>query len=255
MINPKDMSTDAEYFADKSYMSVSKYKQFLKCEVGGLEDFGEPSEAMLIGSYVDAYISGTLDEFKESHPEIISSRGATKGELKAGFKKADEIIKYIDANPTFKQFMEGDKQTVMTGEIFGVPFKGKLDVYAKGIAINDLKVLATVTDKGGNYYDFVSAWNYDLQMSVYQELVFQNTDEKLPTFLCVATKEEPINSVIVNVDQTTLDVALYRLEENVKRFYDIMQGTVEPVGCGICSSCIAQRVDTPIIGMMDLLGL
>lgn len=251
MINPKELATDELYFADKHFMSVSKFKNFQKCEVLGLQPFGEPSKAMLVGSYVDAHISGTLDEFRENTPQIFL-KGKT--ELKADFQQAVEICKFIDNDPTFKQFMSGEKQVVMTGEIAGVPIKIKIDSYSKDIAINDLKCMASVTDRHGNYIDFITPWGYDLQMAVYQEIVKQNTGEQLLTYICAVTKETPTNSIIVNIPQNFLDRALYNFESAVSRYYDIMQGKTEPVGCGVCSACVSQRKSTQIISLEDIIN-
>lgn len=249
MINPIELSTDKLYFADEKYMSVSAFKKFQKCEVGGLIPFGESTPSMLVGSYVDAFVSGTLEEFKLEHPEIISSRGESKGQLKAEFKQADEICENLSKDETFMQFMSGEKQTVMTGEIDNVPFKIKMDSYSKGVAINDLKCMATVTNRSGQFYDFISLWGYDIQMACYQEIVYQNTGEKLPCFVCAVTKENPINKVIVNVPQFVMDKALYKVQCNVERYYNIKSGKLEPIGCGICKACIGERKQTPIISM------
>ena len=247
--------TDEEYFSKTEFMSVSLFKLYEKCECLGKNGFTkEPTVPMLVGSYVDSYISGTLDLFKEQHPEILLSTGKNKGELKVDFQKADEICKYIDSNRIFSQFMSGEKQIVMTGKISGVPFKIKIDSYSKGIAINDLKVMASVTDNNGNFKDFITPWGYDLQMACYQEIVFQNTGERLPVYICAVTKENPINSVIVNIPQSYLDMALYRVESAIEHFYDIHIGKIEPNGCGICDTCISLRKETPIISMEQLLG-
>lgn len=245
--------THSNYFEDTGHMSVSKFKKFLKCEVDGLSEWGKPTPSMLVGSYVDSHIEGTLDKFKEEHPEIISTRGVSKGQLKAEFKQADEIIEYLEQDEVFMQFMSGEKQTIMTGEIVGVPFKIMMDSYSKGIAINDLKVMATVTNYQGEYYDFISKWGYHYQLAAYQEIVFQNTGERLPVYICAVTKETPINSIIVNIPQTTLDVALYEVESNIQRFYEVWKGEVDPIGCGKCKSCIGSRKETPIISMDELL--
>lgn len=255
MINPIELATDELYFADKLHMSVSAWKRFSKCEVMGLEPFGEMTESMMIGSYVDAYISGTLEQFKDAHPEIISSKGATKGELKAGFKNADLICEYLGTKKTFTQFMSGEKQVVMTGEIAGVPFKIKIDSYSAGIAINDLKCMASVTNKNGEYIDFISPWGYDVQMACYQEIVRQNTGEKLPCFICAVTKETPINSVIVGIEQPYLDIALYRVQESIEHFYDVKMGKIEPIGCNKCDYCISKRPDTEIVSFSSLLNI
>lgn len=256
MINPIELNKDEKYFADTDYMSVSRYKRLDKCEfAGSLNTPTIVTEPMLVGSFVDAYISGTLDEFIKANPQIISSRGATKGQLKAQFKKAEEICQYIDNTPTFKQFMQGDKQTVMTGEIEGVPIKGKFDIYAKGIAVNDLKVMAKIRDNRGNYINFISDWGYDIQLAVYQELVYQNTGEKLPMFICVVTKEDTIDSAIINIPQEILDSKLDEFKSKVKRYYDIWKGEEQANGCGICNTCISKRIDVPIISMYDLMNL
>lgn len=252
MINPTELSTDELYFADKHYMSVSAFKKLSKCELDGLTDWGSPSDSMLVGSYVDAFISGTIDKFKEDHPEIISSRGSSKGELKTEFKKADEICDYIVSNPRLSQFLSGEKQTIMTGEIAGVPFKIKMDSYSKGIAIVDLKVMASVTDKLGNPIDFITPWGYDIQLACYQEIVRQNTGELLPCFIVAVTKETPIDSLIVNIDQDFLYRALGKVETEIKHLYDVKMKVVEPVGCGVCSTCRLNRKDTRIIALSEI---
>lgn len=243
--------TNENYFEDTHYMSVSSYKKFKRCEVDGLIPFGAMTDSMMVGSYVDAYIEGTLDEFKQQYPEIFSSRGVTKGELKSEYKYADEICKFITEDAVFSEFMSGEKQVIMTGEINGVPFKIKMDSYSPHIAINDLKVMRTVTNSQGEYYDFISQWGYDIQLACYQEIVRQNTGEQLPCFICAVTKESPINSVIVNIPQYVLDKALYKVESEIQHIYDVRQGNIEPVGCGKCKSCISMRKETPIISMED----
>jgi len=240
------------YFTEEHYMSVSAYKRFLKCETDALAPFGEMSDAMLIGSYIDSYVEGTVEQFKENYPQIFSSRGATKGELKADYKNADEICKFIDNDKVFSKFMSGDKQTIMVGEIAGVPFKIKIDSYSKGIAINDLKVMRTVTNNDGEYYDFISQWGYDIQLACYQEIVFQNTGEKLPCYICAVTKEIPIDSVIINIPQETLDKVLYGVTLNIGRFYDVKTGKEKAERCEKCKTCRSTRTQTPIISLNQL---
>lgn len=247
--------TKDNYYEDDEYMSVSAFKKLRNCEVDGMQVYnGATSNAMLIGSYVDSYIEGTLEEFKAEHPEIFSSRGASKGQLKSEFKQADEICKFITNDKVFSQFMSGEKQTIMTGKIKGVPFKIKMDSYSPHIAINDLKVMRSVTDRNGEYYDFITPWGYDIQLACYQEIVRQNTNEQLLCYICAVTKENPINSVIVNIPQSFLDKALYEVESQIEHLYDVKMGRVEPIGCGKCNTCISQRKGTQIISLEDIIG-
>ncbi len=245
--------TNLDYYENDEYMSVSQFKKLSKCEVDGLVPFPPPTSSMMVGAYVDAFVEGTLEQFKEANPDIFSSRGATKGELKSEYKMADTICEFIQKDPVFSKFMSGEKQTIMTGEISGVPFKIKMDSYSPNIAINDLKVMRSVTDRFGNFYDFITPWGYEVQLACYQEIVRQNTGEQLPCYVCAVTKEVPINSVIVKIPQDVLDIALYKVQSEINHLYDVKMGKVEPHGCGTCDSCISARKSTPIISMRDLL--
>lgn len=94
--------------ANQEYMSVSGYKDFagtygkMPCEFYGMEKLNgrwqdEKSTALLVGSYVDSYFEGSLDQFKKDNPEIFTQ----KGELKANFKQAEEIIARIERDEYF----------------------------------------------------------------------------------------------------------------------------------------------------------
>lgn len=124
--------------ANKEYMSVSGYKDFagtygkMPCEFYGMEKLNgrwedEKSTALLVGSYVDSYFEGSLEQFKKDNPEIFTQ----KGELKANFKQAEEIIARIERDEYFMKYMSGQKQVIMTGELFGAKWKG---MYAGYIA-------------------------------------------------------------------------------------------------------------------------
>lgn len=249
------MVTVKNYYEEKEHFSNSEFKRYYKCEFDGqLRIPIEVNTAMLIGSYVDAYVEETIDQFTIDHPEIFSTRGTTKGELKKDFQKADEICNYIDQNKVFKQFMSGQKQTIMTGEIEGVPYKIKMDSYSPSIAINDLKVLASVTNKDGIFKDFITPWGYDFQLAGYQEIVRQKTGEKLPCYICAVTKEDPIDSVIVKIDQVYLDKALYKIQSLLPRYQEIKTGITQPESCGICKTCVANRTETPIISLEQIIN-
>ena len=158
--------------ANQEYMSVSGYKDFagtygkMPCEFYGMEKLNgrwedEKSTALLVGSYVDSYFEGSLEQFKKDNPEIFTQ----KGELKANFKQAEEIIARIERDEYFMKYMSGQKQVIMTGELFGAKWKIKMDSYIPGVAIVDLKVMASITDlkwvKDIGYLDFVRYWGYD----------------------------------------------------------------------------------------------
>ena len=97
------------------------------------------NSGMMIGSYVDSYVEGTLDKFKQENPEIFKKDGT----LKADFTKAEQVIARIERDPFFMSTLAGEKQVIMTGELFGAKWKIKMDSYLPGTAIVDLKVMAS----------------------------------------------------------------------------------------------------------------
>ena len=167
----------------------------MACEFSVVEKLEERWEQkkttpLLVGSYVDSYFEGTLEEFKKENPEIFTQ----KGELKANYKQAERIIARMERDPLFMQYMSVEKQVIMTGELFGAEWKIKIDSFVRGIAITDLKVMASITKlewvKDIGYLDFVRYWGYDIQGAIYQEIVYQNTGERLPFYIAAGTKEE-----------------------------------------------------------------
>ena len=225
--------TEENYYssrADQEYFSVSQYKAFVRCEASAMASiYGEwkrpLTRALLVGSFVDSYFEGTLPQFMEQNPEIFTR----KNELKSEFKKANEIIGRIKEDPLFMQFMGGEKQRIMTFELFGTRWKMKMDSFLPGICITDLKVAAN--------FRSLPAWRYDLQGAVYQAGVLAVTGEQLPFYLAVATKERVVDLDIFQIPQTTLDRALDEIAVMLPHYLDVKNGMEPPKFCGRCDYC------------------
>lgn len=223
----------SNYYSDKAnmqYFSVSQYKDFMKCEAMALAKITgvykpEMTRAMLIGSFVDAYFERTLEQFKKENPAVFTR----KNELRSEFRKANEIIARLKSDELFMKFMSGEKQRIMTFELFGVPWKMKMDSYLPGICITDLKIVAK--------FRTLPYWRYDLQGAVYQKGVEIVTGEQLPFYLAVGTKERMTNLDIFQIPQSTLDMALSEIERNIVHFAEVKAGIVEPEYCGECDYC------------------
>lgn len=112
----------------------------------------------MVGSYVDRYFEGTLDAFKSEHTEMFKK----DGNLKAEYVKADALIQRAERDELFMKYMSGEKQVIMTAELYGTPWKIKMDSYIPGVAIVDLKVMASLTKlewvRDIGYLDFVRYW-------------------------------------------------------------------------------------------------
>lgn len=258
--------TEENYYskdANLEYMSVSQFKDFVgtygkrACEFEAMEKlFGRwnppPTTPLLVGSYVDSYVEGTLDSFMERNPAIFTSTG----ELKAPFRKAEEIITRIERDKYFMKYLSGKKQVIMTANLLGCDWKIKMDSYIPGMAIVDLKVMASITDlkwvKDIGYLDFVRYWGYDIQGAVYQKVVELNTGKKLPFYIAAATKENEPDIRIIHITQNYLDEALALVEANIKRVLEVKNGEALPDRCDACDCCKHNRVLKAPISILDL---
>ena len=166
--------------ADQEYLSVSQFKEFVGtlgkpgCEFHAMERLAgrwedEKTLPLMVGSYVDSWFEGSLDRFKEENPDCFT-RG---GDLKAPYRQAERMIERVKQDEFFMQAMSGEKQVIMTGELFGAKWKIKMDSYLPGAAIVDLKTVRAfrsfsitnpadkwVRDVG--YVKFYKYWGYDI---------------------------------------------------------------------------------------------
>ena len=244
MTELKTLLTKENYKDNHYYLSYSRFSKFLDCEAAAFADYKtEPTVAFLVGSYVDAYFSNEMPEFQAAHPEMYNSR---TGELKKDFIKADEIIARIEQDPLLVHYMSGEKQTIMAGEIEGVPFKIKMDSYLENEAIVDLKIMKDFNKVWSTaykaYINFVEAYDYDIELAIFQEIVRQNTGGKtLPCYLVCATKENPPDIGLFEIPQETLDKALQTVKNNLPRYLQISQGKVAPHRCEKCAYCRSSK--------------
>ncbi len=243
--------TDENYYSDianQGYMSVSQYKSFCKCEAAAMADLrGEwkrpQTTALLVGSYVDAWFEGTLEQFCESHPEIYTKTG----KLKSDFIQAEEIIARVQKDPMFMRYMSGKKQVILTRELFGTPWKIKMDSYHND-KIVDLKVMRSMERVMGK--SFVEHWGYDLQMAVYAAVEGRD----LATYLAVVTKQDPPDIEIISIPRWRRVELLEDVERAMPRILAVKSGKMAPQRCGVCEYCrstkvIEEPIDFELVGL------
>lgn len=246
--------TKENYYSEQAnmeYMGATQFKDFQKCEREALAKImgdvkAKQTTAMLIGSYVDAYFSGELDDFKEKNPQIFKRDGT----LLKDFEQANDIIQAIENDPLMMKYLGGEHQVIMTGEISGVKFKIKVDSLLPNCIV-DQKIMSSINDlewrqDGDGYWhkdvDFVQAFGYDIQGAIYREIVRQNTGKLLPFILAVATKEEGCDRVLLEIDPIFLDNALSLVKHECVRYDMIKKGIIPPTGCENCPTCRKSHV-------------
>lgn len=254
--------TEENYYGQESsreYMSVSQFKNFQKCEAAALAEIKgeyvpERGRALLLGSYVDEMLTGT----KESQNKFVEENQAElfkkNGDPYADVVQAIEAIRRVKEQPLMLKYLDGEHQVIMTGEIEGVPIKGKFDSYKSGEFIADLKYLKDF--RSPNFFEnAISYYSYDMQMAVYRELVRQNCDVELPCYLVIVTKQDPPDVAVAEVNEFDLDMALNRFRSDVRRFQDIKEGKIQPERCDghDCPYCRRTKVLTEPIDS-NLLG-
>lgn len=246
----KFVLTEANYHSPEAnmlYMGASQFKRFLECERLALaelrgEYIREETSALLVGSYVDAHFSSTLDLFKAQNPAIFKRDGT----LKAEYDHANYIISRIERDEQMMLALSGRTQVIMTGEIEGVPFKIKVDSLLPDRTV-DLKIMRDMEDiytPGEGRQPFWIAWGYHFQAAIYQMVRAQNDGGEIKPFgLAVATKEKPEPDIaLLELPQNELEVAAQEVISNVIHFDNLKKGLYDPEPCGVCPVCRREKV-------------
>ena len=260
--------TADNYFSKEAsleYMSVSQYKSFrgTKSQPGCEEHamavlrgdwVDEPSPALVAGSYVDSHFEGTLPAFISQHPEIFTK----DGKLRSEYQLLEKMIKRAERDDYFMKCMSGEKQKILTGEIFGVQWKGKLDSYIHGKCIVDLKTTRSISENiwasNHGWITFIEHFGYDIQAAVYQKLVEINTGKRLPFLIAAVSKETFPDIEVIGFDQNHLDMKLQGVFLGMSRINEIKSGKTVPTRCGECDYCHATKILRGPVHFMDLIN-
>jgi len=243
--------TEQNYFsaeATAQYMSQSQFKDFDQCEARAMAilrgDVSDEKEAYIEGRYFEAIICGKREEFEAEYADqILSSRGATKGEPKANFRSVIASAEAFMRQPAFSDIVSRcEQQKILTGEIAGVPFKCKLDFFdPETLSEWDSKCMRDfkrLYDEGECHY---AAWffvrGYHYQAAISRELIRQNFGDVGVCGLIAATKEVVPDVAWIVFDDSVLDNALEIVETFAPTYAAIKLGEIEPERCERCDWC------------------
>jgi len=259
--------TKANYHSQEAnfqYMSNSQYKDFLSCEAMTLAKLSgdwiqEPSDALLIGSYVHSWQEGRQKEFISEHPEMFKK----SGELLQKFIDADKMITTLQNDPFVMYVLEGRKELIYTAEMFGCQWKIMIDSHNFEKRRNlDLKTTRSITDKVWSEEDwakvsFVEKYHYLLQMSIYSEVERiangRESGDWLNFFIVAVSKEKYPDKAVINMtDPERLIKELAQVEVNMPRILAVKAGLEEPIFCGQCDYCRSTKQLTGAIHYSEL---
>jgi len=257
--------------ANKEYMSNSQFGDFTKCEAKAVAKLDgeweeEPAGAMIQGSYVHAWNEGKLPQFQAKHPELYKNDGS----LYAKYESMTNVIEVIKNDVKFMEALSGEKEVILTAEMFGVKWRIMIDSYleAKG-RFGDLKVLASLSGKNFKVWNeelrvfenAFQAYGYYRQVAVYTEVerLAKKRERYFEPFLAVATKEKyPDKSIVSFVSdeygptkedryQSLVDFLTFELEgvkTMLPRIIKVKAGEIRPIRCEVCDYCKSTKTLT-----------
>jgi|WetSurMetagenome_2_1015567.scaffolds.fasta_scaffold292705_1 hypothetical protein len=265
MMNLKQQLTRKNYHtleSNNEYLSVSQYKDFLSCEARTIARLkGEwtqykSKDALLYGSMLHSWNEGKkeFEEFISNHPDLISTRGKSKGQLKSQYSNINELVERLESDSLVLKALAGEKEKIFTAELFGIQWKICIDSYDPDK--NKFADLKTMQDLYSKYYDhnveayvdFIKYYKYDLQMAVYTEVekIATGRDKNLNPIIVAITKESPPDVAIFKGFLEYKDFLLDEVEQNIPRIIDLKAGLKEPKLCNRCDYCRSVK-KTPVI--------
>lgn len=289
--------TDENYYsreADMAYMSCSQFQGFAECEAKALAKLqgrwtDEEKEAFLVGNYFHSYFESpeAHKKFCDDHFDSIfktkdvtikratKDRPAIKETVITGkyapYEMADKMIRCAESDPVIKRFidMDGNCEQFMTGEVFGFPWRMKMDKYMpQSRMIIDYKTVANIREtkydpeKGGRV-TFVEGYGYIFRAAVYSMIECQNvtgetfstlynrlkSDElSLPNFvlICISKQDYPDKELVRLNHKQAYIYELEAMKDRLYRYQSIKEGRAMPKRCGLCDYCRATKKITGI---------
>ena len=248
--------------ADRAYMSCSQYQRFCECEAKAMAILDgrwaeEEREAFVVGNYFHtAFESDEAHaQFVAEHEDTIYKKAKKDGtrEKYAPYIQADAMIASARRDPLIASLvsMPGETEKIMTGKLFGVPWRVRLDKYVPdGRLIIDWKTCQNIqelkwSDELHERVTFIDAYGYMMRAAVYTEIERQNAhSETDASFVIVAVskQEPPDKEALLLNHRMRYDYELDRIKERLPFIQAVRSGHMRPKRCGRCDYCRATKV-------------
>ena len=268
--------TDENYYTPPAnnitrggYMGHHQMKAFVRCPAAWLAEYvlGEwkspATEALAVGALAHsaALTPEENDAVLEEYADILTTKSGAMG---AKARQAVALGTLVREKPELTEYVEGSYEEIVTGTIGGIPWKGKLDIVNHDRrTFTDLKFVRNA--HGTEYIErlrcrgsFVFAFDYDLQMAIYQELLWQQYGEVYTPYIIAIgkpTTKRPTPDIVVY----PFDAAAAferRLEETVDRVATMLyalRGSSPFARCegDECDYCARTRTDFLAPALME----
>lgn len=251
--------------ADIEFMSCSQYQGWLECEAKQMAKLrgwwaDDTSEAFLVGNYFHTAFEGkeAHEQFKIEHAAEIYLK-QTKAEAAAGifrlrapYVQANKMISVAKSDPLIRSLVEkpGDNEAIMTGVLFGIPWRTRVDKYVNDARIIiDYKTCASITELYWNsnlkaYETFIEKYGYMRRAAVYSEIekqvVGSITDPKF-ILIAISKQDYPDKEVLYLNHRQRYDYELEVIRDRLPYILRVKNGLVKPTRCGTCDYCRATK--------------
>ena len=261
--------------ADREYMSCSQYQSFCECEAKAMAKlegrWTDPDkEAFLVGNYFHTFFEGAEAhaQFIQEHFDEIFKTKVIKGKKGepdqtvvtgkyAPYEQADKMIEVAQNDPLIRSLIDlpGENEKIMTGELWGVPWRIRLDKYVPdGRMIIDWKTVANISELKWSEamhekVTFIDAYGYMMRAAVYTEIEKQNahSNEDAPFIIVAISKQDyPDKEALYLNHRQRYDYELEQIRKRLGMIQMIKAGRIKPKRCGCCDYCRATKVLTAI---------
>ena len=243
--------------ARQLWLSASAVKQAKRCEANWyahhtgkiVED--ENKEAFKAGHYFETLLTGTDDDialFQSQNPDLFSSRGATKGELKSAYQNITTCVEAVKKQPFLMDIIRrSEKQRILTGVIEGVPVRIMMDLLDTDGSVYDLKCMKDFDAIWNPVEECKEAWfqywDYPMQLWIYREICRQN-GIFVPRVGLIASAKSNAGIDAITFCSETMDAAGADARYTIGRMRDIKNGMALPIECEKCSWCVSRQIIT-----------
>lgn len=263
----------SNYYSDQSnwlYRSKSQYWDFLQCESRALAKMkGEykpntNQTPLLFGNYLHSFFESKQahQKFLNEHKKDFYRYGKKSKGLKGDFKQADKCIHALCQDSGFRALYQGEKEKIVTGNIDGIDWMGKIDCLdVEHARFYDLKTVDDIHKKHWNqserrYVDFTVDRGYITQMAIYQELIEQTYGIKCTPIIIAVSKQPVPDKAVIIFDDADLREALNDVRMRQDHINHVINGEQEPKSCGECDYCRGKKsildIDFETAGHIEL---
>ncbi|MBF7109921.1 PD-(D/E)XK nuclease-like domain-containing protein [Pediococcus pentosaceus] len=259
--------TPNNYYTNEAnwhYQSKSWFTKFEECEAealaelkGEYKDTSSNDTPLIAGNYLHSYFESkeAHETFLESHKKDIFKYGNPEKGIKSDYLIIEKCINKLNKDPYFPRLYQGEKEVIVTGEIYGVNWMGKVDCLDLNRKLFfDLKTVDKIhkghwSSEQHKKLNFAQSRQYDMQMAVYKELIKQTFGVECEPIIIAVSKENEPDLMAISIPQYLMDFNMEQIKEKQPHIQAVIEGEEKPNVCGRCSYCRANKtldVITPL---------